>query len=229
MSYLAIIPARKHSRRLPGKNTAELGGLPLISWTLKFALSCAEISRIIVSTDDPEILKIAHQFGINVAKLRPSELAQDSTSTLDVCKYELISNEIDSNDFDGIIILQPTSPFRSSRTFSEAIAVFVESDKQLVVTVKRNEIPRSWLIKRERESGLFSKQFTSNPMEKDVLLNVPNGNLYIASYSHIVASYELYTNTFQIVKSSSLFEDIDIDYEEDLEFARKICEKFVGL
>ncbi len=229
MSYLAIIPARKHSRRLPGKNTAELGGLPLISWTIKFALGCGEISRIIVSTDDPEILEIAHQFGIDAAKLRPSELAQDSTSTLDVCKYELISNNINSNDFDGFIILQPTSPFRSKRTLSEAITVFIKSDKQLVVSVKQNEIPRSWLIKKERESVLFAKQFASDPMEKEIYLNVPNGNLYIASYSHIVTSYELYTDTFQIVKSSSLFEDIDIDYEEDLEFARKICEKFVGL
>lgn len=105
MQIVALIPARGGSKSIPRKNLKELGGKPLIAYSIESALKCG--LRTIVSTDDEEIAKIAREYGAEVVK-RSAELAQDETSM-----YEVLKSEVPKLEADTILLLQPTTPFRN--------------------------------------------------------------------------------------------------------------------
>ena len=113
MKILALIPARGSSKRLPGKNTKLLGGLPLIVWTIRAAKESGCCTQVMVSTDDPEIAAVARDFGAEVPWLRPPELATDTASSVDVALHAIANCGAGSHTIDGLLLLQPTSPFRS--------------------------------------------------------------------------------------------------------------------
>ncbi|MCQ2957413.1 MAG: acylneuraminate cytidylyltransferase family protein [Candidatus Gastranaerophilales bacterium] len=110
-NVLAIIPARGGSKRLPGKNIKDLNGKPLIAHSIEFALNSPEINKLIVSTDDENIAKVAKEHGAEVM-IRPSELAQDTTKTAPVLVH--VVDELEKTGYkpDIIILLQATCPVR---------------------------------------------------------------------------------------------------------------------
>jgi len=221
MTFAAIVTARKNSRRLPNKNVMDLGGKSLISWTLEFALAQHEISKIIVSTDDHRVINVCREFGIEVSKLRPESLSQDNTSTIDVCRYEIVSNSIQKRDFDGFFILQPTSPFRSVHTFKNVIQNFHTSERKSVVTIARKSINPSWLItKDEGKKYLDAIDCREDTESKDYF--IPNGNIYLAKFETLMRGNSLYDEGCVPVQPTRFYEDIDIDYLSDLEMARSL-------
>ena len=123
-NLLAVIPARGGSKRLPRKNLLELGGKPLISWTIESALKSGCFSNVLVSTDDQQISDIARNCGAFVPWLRPQELATDDASSIDVVLHAADWYEREVQCITGIMLLQPTSPFRSVETIRQACEVF---------------------------------------------------------------------------------------------------------
>ena len=117
LSVLALVPARGGSKGIPGKNIIPLGGKPLIAWTIEAAKAVDTIDRLIVSTDDEAIAHVAQDYKCEVPFLRPPELAEDETAGIDVVLHAL--DELDY--FDVIVLLQPTSPFRTAAQIDEAI------------------------------------------------------------------------------------------------------------
>ena len=111
MSILALIPARGGSKGIPGKNIKKLNGKPLIAWTIEVAKTISEIDRIVVSTDDNKIAKIAKQCGADVPFLRPFDLAQDNTPGIATVLHAI---ENIPEYYDEVLLLQPTSPLRIS-------------------------------------------------------------------------------------------------------------------
>src|SRR5690554_30152 len=111
---LMLIPARGGSKRLPRKNVLPLAGKPLICWTIETALATELDARIVVSSDDEEILDIARQYASKgvVAYRRPDEFATDTASTVDVVIDAIDSEKVQGHEPDTIILLQPTSPLR---------------------------------------------------------------------------------------------------------------------
>jgi CMP-N,N'-diacetyllegionaminic acid synthase len=109
---LAVIPARGGSKGLPGKNIRPLAGLPLIVHALLLARSCPEIARVIVSTDSEEIAAVARQYGAEVPFLRPAELASDETAMWPVLQHALEEACRGGDDYDVLMLLDPTSPAR---------------------------------------------------------------------------------------------------------------------
>lgn len=129
---IAIIPARGGSRGIPRKNLVPLGGKPLIAWSIETALTCPEIERTIVSTDDEEIAAVARQWGAEVPFLRPSELARDDTVDFPVFLHALQWLQ-DSEGWtpELVVHLRPTSPFRDAdlvRLALEKLAAHPEAD-----------------------------------------------------------------------------------------------------
>ncbi len=119
---VAIIPARKGSKRLPGKNKRELCGKPLIEYTIEETLKCAFIDEIIITSDDIDILGISHKYLWKKIRFsnRPEKLAQDDTPIDDVVLHELETY----SDLTTVILLQPTTPLRTSyELFSPALLV----------------------------------------------------------------------------------------------------------
>jgi len=151
--FLAIIPARGGSKRIPRKNIALLDGKPLIQYTIEAARGCPLIDRIVVSTEDAEVAEVAKALGAEVPCLRPQELAQDNTYTLPVLQHMMayLQEEQDYQPW-AVVTLQPTSPLRTSQHLTQAIELFL-GDEQAdslvsVVQAPHNMIPQS-LMKLE--------------------------------------------------------------------------------
>lgn len=155
MKIVAIIPARGGSKGIPNKNIKKFCGKPLIAWSIEAALKAKGVDRVIVSTDSPEIQKVALKYGAEVPFLRPDKLAADNMGIEPVLQhvYEwLVENE--SYKSDALVLLMPTSPTRQVFHIEEAIKIFKKIKADSVVAV--NETPANhtpyWTLTRQ-DSG----------------------------------------------------------------------------
>ena len=140
MKILGIIPARGGSKSIPRKNIKELGGKPLIAWTIEAAKASGVLDRAILTTDDDEIAEVGKRWGIEAPFMRPKELAEDKTPTLPVLQHAVRwLKENDGYNPDAVMLLQPTAPLRQLRHIQEAAEVFKNSGADSVVSVV--EIP----------------------------------------------------------------------------------------
>ena len=149
MKILALVMARSGSKRVPRKNIKLLGGKPLIMWTIDSANDVPEICDILVSTDDLEISSICKAAGVLSPWLRPKDLASDQASSVDAAIHALDWYEAARGPVDGVILLQPTSPFRSVETICKGIALFKKNDGQTVLGVSRTHDHPMWTMKIE--------------------------------------------------------------------------------
>lgn len=136
--YIAFVPARAGSRRLPGKNLRVLAGQPLIVHSVNAAIRCPEVAATVVSTDGEEIEKVATHAGAVSLGLRPAALATDHITTLDVLRFELPRIEAAFGEFDGLVLLQPTSPLRTAEDVTRAIEEFELSGADTLTSVDEN-------------------------------------------------------------------------------------------
>ncbi len=119
---LAIIPARGGSKGVPKKNIRKINNIPLIGYTINAALKSKQITDIVVSTDSTEIAEISKDFGAHVPFIRPKELALDETESIMVVKHALDFMEKENKiKYDSVLMLQPTSPLRTSMHIDESI------------------------------------------------------------------------------------------------------------
>lgn len=123
MKILCVIPARGGSKGVKGKNIKPLAGKPLIVYSIQAALA-SNLFKVIVSTDDDEIAKVAQNYGAQVPFKRPTHLATDTAKSIDVAKHALLEMEkIDNVEYDALMLLQPTAPFRTANDINDAIAI----------------------------------------------------------------------------------------------------------
>jgi CMP-N-acetylneuraminic acid synthetase len=169
MKILGVITARGGSKGIPGKNIKDLGGLPLIAYTIKSAQESGVFDKIILSTDDPKIAEVAKKYGCDVPFIRPAELAQDGTPHLPVMQHAvewLKENENYNPDF--VTILQPTAPLRQSWHIKEALGLLLKQKADSVVAV--TEIPGHhspyWAVVCD-ENGL-GKLFTGDSIKNRI-------------------------------------------------------------
>src|SRR3972149_11434895 len=121
---LALTPARGGSKGIPRKNIRLFAGYPLIAWSIAAAKLASSVTRVIVSTDDPEIAAVARECGAETPFLRPSELAQDATTDLPVFEHALKwMEEVEGYHPDIIVQLRPTSPIRPRTMVDDAIRI----------------------------------------------------------------------------------------------------------
>ena len=133
LKILALITARKGSKRIPGKNVRSLGDKPLIMWSIDTIQGMPDICDVLVSTDDSAIADIGRMANVLVPWLRPKELSTDEASSVDVCLHAVNWYESEHDKLDGILLLQPTSPFRSKNKVHHGINLFRENNHQLPV------------------------------------------------------------------------------------------------
>lgn len=152
MRILALITARGGSKRLPGKNIRLLGGKPLIEWSIDVAKGITDICDILISTDDQAIAGVARKAGALVPWLRPTELATDTASSADVCLHALDWYEDTNGKVDGLLLLQPTSPFRSRETVLRGIELFRAHHRRPVLGISPAESHPMWCFRVEGET-----------------------------------------------------------------------------
>ena len=224
MRILAIIPARGGSKRLPGKNIRILRGKPLIVWSIDAAKDIPEICDIRVSTDDPATAEVCAEAGALVPWLRPEELATDTARSIDACLHALDWYESERGSVDGLLLLQPTSPYRSPQTIKSGMALFHEYDGRPVIGVSPAKAHPMWCFKVEGDTMRpFLDEGGLTLRSQDLpAAYVANGVFYLATPSCLRARRSFYGEDTVPLMIDSQQEAIDIDTEWDWTLAERI-------
>jgi CMP-N,N'-diacetyllegionaminic acid synthase len=223
---LAVIPARSGSKRVIGKNTKLLNGKPLIAWTIDQAAQF-DFAKTVVSTDCDEIALVASTYGAEVPFLRSVELATDKSPVIGAVKEAIKHYRALGTQFDGVVLLQPTSPFRSTQTISEALELFKNSGGESVVSLSPTREHPSWC--RKVEQGvirLYEDGKSGNKRSQDLdAVFILNGLIYIATPDTILNNDSFYTQDTRALIVDSDEESVDIDTPFDWLVAEVIADK----
>lgn len=217
MKILAMIPARSGSKRVPNKNKRILGGRPLIVWSIEVAKSLSSICDVMVSTDDIEIAQISKDAGALVPWLRPDILSTDQASSVEVALHAINWYESNIGDIDGILFLQPTSPFRNRENLIAAIELFEFERMFPIIGVSPARDHPLWTFRMEdkyctpffKDHGL---ELRSQDLEPAFVVN---GSLYICTPTHIKEKKSFFSTKNVPLVMNSFRESIDIDTEDD--------------
>ena len=216
-TFLAIIPARGGSKRLPRKNILNLCGKPLISWSIEAGLKSKYIDKVVVSSDDTEILNISNEFKVQVIK-RPNELASDTSTSFDVVQHAIDNLE----SYEYILLLQPTSPLRNENHIDKAIEILEEKNADAVISVcemNHNPLWSNTLDDSLSMEGFISNNLLNNRSQDLKKYYRLNGAIYLCKTDKLLKekSFFLKKNIFAYVMNSN--NSIDIDRKEDFELA----------
>ncbi len=217
-TFLAIIPARGGSKRLPRKNVLDLVGKPLIAWSIEAGLKSKYIDKVIVSSDDDEILEISQIFNAETIK-RPQALASDMATTFDAIKHTIDNIE----QYDYIVLLQATSPLRNEKHIDEAIELLEIKNADGVVSTCEMDHSPLW-------SNIVDESLSMEGFLKDEVLNKRsqdlekyfrlNGAIYICKTEKLLEEKSFFIKenifTYKMDRKSS----VDIDEEIDFKMAK---------
>lgn len=216
---LALIPARGGSKRLPRKNLAPLAGRPLIAWSIETALAATTIDRVVVSTDDPEIASVARATGAEVPFLRPPELATDAAGSEAVIRHALETLEAEGENFDQVMLLQPTSPLRTAHDIDGAARLMHERNAEAVISVCPCDHPPEWSNTLPPDGSLrgFFRPGVRGTRSQDLPLSYRlNGAIYLYDCARLRGSGNLMMDDNSYAYIMPRERSIDIDTELDL-------------
>ena len=224
-STLVVIPARGGSKRLPGKNVLPLDGKPLIAWTIETAIEACSEARIIITSDDDEVLSIGAEYrnmGIAIHRREP-RLATDTATTADVLIDAVETERARGRNPEVVILLQPTSPLRTSVDIENAVELFHKSEERsTVVSVCEVDHPMAWtgrIMEGSRLAGLDLSSARSQDHGKEYRLN---GAVYVASVSSLLTTGSFFTDT---LLASVMPRERSIDIDNEMDF--RMCECFI--
>ena len=226
-SVLAVIPARAGSKRLPGKNVRQLAGLPLIVWTIRTALASGVFDGILVSTDDAAIAALAIEYGASAPWLRPSEISTDNATSVDVVLHALSTWEsAEGAPVDSVMLLQPTSPFRSVETIRRAVDLHIQAANVPVVSVCPAKAHPAWCFLVNAEGHM--RGYVDNgerPARSQDLSPVYqlNGSVYLATAHDLRHERSFFSPRTRALVVMPPEESIDIDDAWDWQLAECIA------
>jgi N-acylneuraminate cytidylyltransferase len=222
-SVLAIITARGGSKGIPGKNIIDLAGKPLIAWTIEAAKKSEYIDRLVLSSDDDEIIKVAAQWGCEVPFKRPADFAKDDTPGIAPVLHALSVLPA----FDYIVLLQPTSPLRTKEDINGCIEHCITRQANCCVSVTEPDKSPFWMYYINSQ-GILEPILST---ESDVAVrrqDLPvvyalNGAVYVARREWLLVNKSFLskeTIAYPMCKEHS----IDIDSWRDLQLAKLMLE-----
>lgn len=211
---LGIIPARGGSKGIPHKNIINICGKPLIAYTIEAGLGSKYIDYLMVSTDDKEIADASKKHGAEVPFLRPSELAADTSKTIDAVLHGLNTLKRQKKVFDVLVLLQPTQPLRTALDIDGAIIKFFANGCRSLASV--SEVDDHPILIRSIENDSLKRilNISSTCRRQDMPKYYRiNGCIYINSISEINRSTSFNDNIVPYVMEKEKSVDID-DYKD---------------
>ena len=199
-----VIPARGGSKGIPQKNVRQVCGKPLIAWTIEAAQQSVLLDRWVVSTEDPEIARISRRYGAEILN-RPPQLATDTTPTLHVLKHAL-----DHVSADIVVLLQPTSPIRSSGLIDRCIRQFQDTQADSLATgfmCKYQEYALGNNLRRQDRAGFF----------------YDDGNVYVLRAAIVSAGEQFGEKIERVLLDRE--QNIEVDDFFELWLAEKVLER----
>ena len=208
---IAIIPARKGSKRLANKNLLLLGGIPLFVHSVLFAQKHSFIDDVYVSTNDENIKTIALKFGAKVID-RPEKIAGDHEPTVSAIRHVL--ENIDAIGVENVILLQPTNPLRPENLLREAFEKYQELNCDSLFTVSQNHYKLGKIENNKFEPFNYKVGQRSQDLEP---LYFENGLLYISKVKLILEDKIISDNAFPMIVNH-IFASVDIDTQDDFDY-----------
>ena len=230
---MCLILARGGSKRIPKKNVKKLAGKPLIAYTIECAKHSKYINRIIVSTDDKEIAKVAKEYGAEVPFYRPDKISQDDSTELDAFKHALgWLKENENYEPDMVVKLFATAPFRTTSSVDKAIELLLdnpEADSVRSVKLCSEHPHKMWRIDSERLKSLIpleQKQKEAHTLSYHILpeVYIQNAAIDVTKPENVWEKDSVTgVNIMPFVMDD--MESIDINDPLDFEFAEMILKK----
>lgn len=217
-TILAIIPARGGSKGIPKKNLHMLAGKPLIAWTIEEAKKSKYLDRLILSSEDAEIIAVAKKWGCEVPFVRPLELAADDTPGIEPVLHAL--DNLKNDHYDYVMLLQPTSPLRRSNDIDNCIEHFVLHKVPACVSVVESEQNPCWMFSLDQKGNLKSltnlKKLVVRRQELPKYYAL-NGALYIAKVNWLKEKRTFITEeTLAFIMPRGRSIDVDSSFEMDI-------------
>jgi CMP-N-acetylneuraminic acid synthetase len=222
MKILYLIPARGGSKGIPHKNIKPLNGKPLILYSVEVARRLADDADICVTTDDDEIIKVVENAGLKVPFKRPDELATDTSGSYELILHALDFYQKQGINYDAVVLLQPTSPFRTAEHVKEAIELY-EPSLDMVVSVSESPASPYYTLFEENEQGFLRRSKESSFVCRQDCPKVYefNGAIYVMNPLALrEKSLSAFTKIKKYVMERSL--SIDLDTPLDWKFAEFI-------
>ncbi|MDQ0156906.1 acylneuraminate cytidylyltransferase family protein [Robertmurraya andreesenii] len=219
---LAIIPARGGSKGIPKKNLKLLKGKPLIAWTIDEAKQSQYIDKLIVSSDDDEIIKVSKEWGADVPFKRPPQLAQDDTPGIAPVLHAVEQFP----DYDYVVLLQPTSPLRIVEDIDGAIALCEAREVNSCVSVTQSSTPPQWMYEID-ENGFMKSILPQMNLpyqrQKAPTTYELNGAVYVATKKSLILKKAfLQEGTLPYIMPQN--RSVDIDTYEDFIYCQVLLE-----
>lgn len=221
--YIAVIPARGGSKRLPGKNLMMIAGKPLIAWTIEASIQSGVFDRVVVSTDSWEIAVLAAQFGAEVPFMRPEALALDNTPSIEVLIHAV--NELQAGKethWTHLACLQPTSPLRTGENIREAVKLLEEKQADAIVSVCKSEHSPLWsnaLPASLSLDGFIPENIQKTPSQQLPVYYRLNGAIYFCRIPRMIEERTLFLKTGACAYVMNRKDSIDIDDQVDFDLA----------
>jgi CMP-N-acetylneuraminic acid synthetase len=218
MKNIALIPARGGSKRLIGKNTQILGGIPLLAHSILYAQQFPDLlDGIFVSTDDAEIKSIALAYGAQVID-RPEALATDDSPT-----YRCLQHAIEQlgPGIETLYLLQPTNPLRPQNLLREAHSTFVKESGSSLFTVSRSHHKLGKIVHKQFVPYNYTPGQRSQDLEP---LYFENGLLYITTPA-VLAQNTVFNAEAIPFEVDHPYAQVDIDTQFDFEYAEYLVQK----
>lgn len=223
---LALVPARGESKGVPRKNLRQVGGKPLIAWTIEQALAVPGLDRIVVSSDDHEILSVAREWGADTPFVRPAELASDTTPGVDPVLHALEQLP----GYDVVVLLQPTSPLRRPDDIAGCLRHTFASGAPACISVTIAEPSPCWMFRMDaatRLRPLLDEGPLPTRRQDLVPVYVINGAIYVAAVDWLRQHRTFVTpETVGFVMPPD--RSLDLDTEEDFDRLRFQLERLHG-
>lgn len=221
-SVIAIIPARGGSKRIPSKNITPFMGKPLIAYTIEAAKAVKDITKVVVSTDDPQIATIAEQYGAEVPFLRLVNHDDHTPVSLATLHALEQSEAYFKTDFSTIVQLLPTCPLRGSQVIQSCLTKYRHSETSFLISCFEYGFMNPWWAAELKPTGqpkkLFPKAFTARSQDLPKLY-CPSGAVWIANTKGLKKHRTFYgpKHIFHPIPWQAA---IDIDSVEDLALAK---------
>ncbi|MCC3646344.1 acylneuraminate cytidylyltransferase family protein [Cytobacillus oceanisediminis] len=228
MKILAVICARGGSKGVPNKNIRLINGKPLIAYTIEMAMEYTNFDRVIVSTDSPDIAKIAEQYGAEVPFLRPKELSLDTSPKIPVLQHAVnFLHEHENEKYDLIVDLDPTSPLRIVQDIDNCINKMHKYKPNIVFSVTKAKKNPYFNMVEEKDGKVFLSKQLNHPVTRRQ--DAPavfelNASIYVYKTDFLLSTNTIFSDNSMAVEMPE-YRSIDIDRPIDFEFIEFLMRK----
>ena len=227
MRILGIIPARGGSKGIKKKNIIDCGGKPLIYYSIQTGRELVNkkiINRCIVSSDCEEIINVAKRYKADIPFIRDKRIADDQSKAIEYVLDALRRLKLDNENFDAILILQPTCPIRDINDIHEAIKLFTNSKTNSLISCYQEEYITDSVIYFAKNNKLepinnLHNQGINRQEHKPMMIR--NGSIYLTKTDFLIKKKILISNNPMYYKMNKI-NSINIDSYDDLELARRV-------